>query len=425
MDAMMSVPNQRIRVAVFVGTRQEAVKMAPVVRALRRRPRVFEVKVIATAKDRQLFDQVIDKFALTVDIDLDVVRDNQSLPSLWASALERIDRVLDEEFPDLVLVQGDTMTAFAASFAAFLHHIPVGHIEAGLRSGDLQNPFPEEANRRLTSIVSDIHFAPTSLARYNLIREGISYNRIAVTGSPVVDALQRLTAQANDFASLPPDMPQTSHRIVLVASLRRESWGEDIENSCTALWDLVQRFPDIAVVYPLHPSAFVRKMVLRQLSGHARIHLIEPMDYLAFLRLLQAAHLVLTDSSSVQEEAPCFGKPVLVLRRTTERPEAAFAGLAKIIGTSPATIVEEAGRLLADEEAHAAMVSGPNPFGDGRAAERIVDAIERWKKNASPLLLPGAEYQPDSPFLLQQRNRQSVGELTPAGRRGPTGAPPL
>lgn len=222
----MPVPNQRIRVAVMIGTRPEAVKMAPIVHALRRRPLTFDVKVIATAQHHQLIDQIMDLFGLTVDIDLDVVQEKQTLASLWSLAVECIDKVLDEEMPDLVLVQGDTMTAFAASFAACLRHIPVGHVEAGLRSGDLQNPFPEEVNRRLTSIVSDIHFVPTSLARYNLIREGIACNRIAITGNPIVDSLQYLAERSLGTGCLHPDIPQTDHRIVLVTSLRRESWGK-------------------------------------------------------------------------------------------------------------------------------------------------------------------------------------------------------
>lgn len=410
MDAMMPVPNQRLRVAVMIGTRPEAVKMAPIVHALRRRPLAFDVKLIATAQHHQLLDQIVDLFGLTVDIDLDVVQEKQTLASLWSLAVECIDKVLDEEMPDLVLVQGDTMTAFAASFAACLRHIPVGHVEAGLRSGDLQNPFPEEVNRRLTSIVSDIHFVPTSLARYNLIREGITCNRIAITGNPIVDSLQYLAERSQSLDFPLPDLPQTSHRIVFVTSLRRESWGEDVENTCFALRELVSRFDDIAVVYALHPNPFVRKMAMRQLSGHQRIHLIEPMDYLTFLGLLRACHLVLTDSGSVQEEAPSFGKPVLVLRRTTERPEAAFAGMARIVGTSTANIVEEAARLLNDDDALTAMASGPNPFGDGHAAERIVQAIERWRRNTSPLLLPEEEFQPECPWPLVQRNRQAVGE---------------
>lgn len=410
MVPVVKVVKQRIRVAVIIGTRPEAIKMAPIVHALRRRPHLFQACVIVTAQHRELLDQVMKVFGFTADIDLDVMRSDQSLASLSAIVLERIDGALESERPDLVLVQGDTTTAFMASFAAFLRNIPVGHIEAGLRSHDMRNPFPEEANRRLASIVSDIHFAPTPLARYNLLREGITADRVTVTGNPVVDALQRLAAQPQDPAPVCPGLPMTSDRILLVTSHRRESWGQDLENTCTALRELVARFADIAVVYPVHPNPNVRQTVTARLSGHERIHLLEPVDYLTFLQLLRSSYLILTDSGGVQEEAPSFGKPVLVLRRTTERPEAASAGLAKIIGTSPTRIVEEAAHLLTDSGTYAAMASGPNPFGDGRAAERIVEAIERWARKCSPLLPPHAEFQCEAPLLAGDTSSPSFGE---------------
>lgn len=391
MPAARVTSNHSVRVAVVIGTRPEAIKMAPLVQELKKREGIFETKLIVTAQHRQLLDQVLDVFDIEADIDLDLMQQNQSLVSLAARVSTQIDAVFEAERPDIVLVQGDTTTAFAASFAAFTRRIPVGHVEAGLRSYDMANPFPEEANRRLTAVVSDIHFAPTWLSRDNLLREGIPPERIVVTGNTIVDALEQLMRQ-------PPRAKiarLNGERVLLVTSHRRESWGQDLENICEALRELIARFADVMIVFPVHPNPNVRKTVTGLLAGCERVQLLDPVDYVSFVQWLKAAYLILTDSGGVQEEAPSFRKPVLVLRRTTERPEAARAGLAKIVGTSPAAIVEEATRLLVDRAAYAAMTSGNNPFGDGRAAERICHALERWGAGRRPLLPSAVEFHPD------------------------------
>lgn len=390
----------RSRVAVIVGTRPEAIKMAPVIRALRKREDEFETVVVSTGQHRQMLDQVFSMFDIKPDVDLELMRPNQSLTDLTARVLTTIQPALADLNPDLLLVQGDTTTVFAAALAAFNLKIAVGHVEAGLRSHDLLNPFPEEANRRLTTQVAEIHLAPTQLACNELLNEGVSRDNIAVTGNTVVDSLQTLIDVRFDIDGTPlAEIPFEGHRVVVVTSHRRESWGQDLLNTCLAVKDLIKRFPDLLVVYPIHMNPNVRETVLANLAGVERIHLTEPLDYLTFINLMRRADLILTDSGGVQEEAPTLGKPLLVLRKVTERPEAFKAGLAKIIGNSRESIVAEASRLLTDEDAYRSMVSSANPYGDARAADRIAEALCRWKRGKVPLLEPAQEFpstfQPD------------------------------
>jgi UDP-N-acetylglucosamine 2-epimerase (non-hydrolysing) len=389
--------SKRLRIAVVIGTRPEAIKMAPVVRALRAQSEHLETVVIATAQHRQMLDQVLSLFHIPLDVDLDLMRPQQTLADLNARVLQMMECTLRDLGPDLLLVQGDTTTAFAAALAAFYLHIPVGHVEAGLRSHDLSNPFPEEANRCLTSKLTTLHFAPTPLACQALVGEGIPEDAIAVTGNTVVDALHTLLAQPFTFHDSPlAQLPLDQHRVVLVTSHRRESWGQDLQNTCLALKELVEQFADVLVVYPVHLNPHVRETVMSVLSGTERICLLEPLDYLTFLQLMARAHLILTDSGGIQEEAPTLRKPLLVLRKLTERPEAFQAGLAKIVGTSREAIVAAASRLLTDPEAYRGMSHGANPYGDGHASRRIVRAICRWARGESPLLAPEEAFRSET-----------------------------
>jgi UDP-N-acetylglucosamine 2-epimerase (non-hydrolysing) len=395
--AMQAPHGVRKRVAVVFGTRPEAIKMAPVVHAMRDRPDRFETIVVVTAQHRQMLDQVLSIFRIRPDVDLDLMRPDQSLSELTARVLTTMDATLRDLRPDLLLVQGDTTTVLATALAAFHLGIAVGHVEAGLRSHDLRNPFPEEMNRRLTSVLTALHLAPTPLAADELRAERIDAARIVVTGNTVVDALQRLLREPFEIGGTPlAGLPLDDGRLLVVTSHRRESWGRDLENTCLALRDLVERFPDLRVVYPVHLNPNVRKTVMELLGGAGRIHLTEPLDYFTFINLMRRCHLILTDSGGVQEEAPTLGKPLLVLRKLTERPEAFHAGLSKVVGNSRETIVAEASRLLQDDAAYRRMVSADNPFGDGRAAERIIRAIERWSEGRTPLLSADEEFRPIS-----------------------------
>lgn len=386
---------QRARVVMVMGTRPEAIKMIPIIQQLRRRTDVFDPVVVLTAQHRQMLDQVLSAFSVEPNFDMNLMRENQSLNELKARVLMSMDVMLRETRPDVLLVQGDTTTAFAAAMAAFNNRIPVAHVEAGLRSYDYQNPFPEEANRRLTSIITDIHLAPTPLAQQNLHNEGVQEDRIVVTGNTVVDALMTLgnVALNQEYQSL-SKIPFDGHRMVLVTSHRRESWGNDLHNICLALRDLVKAFPDVIVVYPVHMNPNVRRTVMATLQDADRIFLVEPLDYMTFIGLMQKAYVILTDSGGVQEEAPTFRKPLLVLRNVTERPEAFQAGLSKVIGTSRDVIFREASHLLTDESAYRSMSSGANPYGDGKAAERIAETLQNWWYGRNPLLQPDRMFQP-------------------------------
>lgn len=376
------------RVAVIFGTRPEAIKMAPVVLALRRE-RGLDCRVCVTAQHRQMLDQVLEVFDLKPDVDLDLMRADQTLADFTARALAAIDSYLAAERPELVLVQGDTTTVFCATLACFYRRIPVGHVEAGLRTGDLSAPWPEEANRVLTTRLAALHFAPTRWSRDNLLREGVPARAIRVTGNPVIDALflarDRAEHLPGGVAGLPSEWfaplrrgRSACPRIVLVTGHRRESFGAGFEGICEAIAILAQRHPDVQFVYPVHLNPHVREPVQRILGTADRrlgnVHLLEPLSYLPFVKLMARSHLVLTDSGGIQEEAPSLGKPVLVMRETTERPEGVAAGTVKLVGTRRTTLVREVGRLLSDPAAHAAMAGRRNPYGDGRSARRIVQA---------------------------------------------------
>ena len=379
----------------MLGTRPEALKLVPLIRALRQQPDRFETWVIATAQHREMLDQVLSLFQIAPDVDLNLMRPNQTLAELTGSVLEKVARCLATERPDLVVVQGDTTTAFTSALAAFYARIPIAHVEAGLRSRDLANPFPEEANRRLTAVVADIHLAPTPLARRRLLREGVPRRKVVVSGNTIVDTLRGLLEGA--VRPTPPvQWPFNGGRVLVVTSHRRESWGHDLENICRALRELVARFPDLVIVYPVHLNPNVREPVTRMLAGVERIHLISPLDYIAFVDLMRRAYVILTDSGGIQEEGPTLGKPLLVLRKVTERPEAFRAGLAKLVGTDRESIVTQVGRLLTDPIAYHEMSTGINPYGDGRAAERIVEALTRWFAGQRPLLHRAREFRPAS-----------------------------
>ena len=385
---------KRCRIIAVLGTRPEAIKLALVIHGLRRRSDEFETAVVHTGQHRTMLDHALQLFKIKPDFDLDVMRPNQTLSSLTGRVLDTVENACQRFGPDIVLVQGDTTTAFASALAAYYCKISVGHIEAGLRSHDIYNPFPEEANRRLVSIVTEIHFAPTTLSRDNLLAEGVPAEKIVVTGNTVVDALRELRQLPHSWENTPlADIPADNCRLLLVTSHRRESWGTDQENMCLGLRDLVNRHPDIRVIYPVHLNPNVRSAVNTLLQGTERIHLTETLDYITFVSLLRRCFLILTDSGGVQEEAPTFRKPVLVLRRVTERPEASQFGTAKIIGMSREGIVSEAEHLLTDPGAYRDMSEGENPYGDGKAAERIVEALARWYQGKTPLLEPGKEFK--------------------------------
>jgi UDP-N-acetylglucosamine 2-epimerase (non-hydrolysing) len=362
-----------LKVLSIFGTRPEAVKMAPVVAALRRQPGV-QARVLVTAQHRQMLDQVLGIFEVRPDFDLNIMQENQSPTQVAAEVLVRLRPVLVAERPDWVLVQGDTTTAFAAAFAAFYEHARVGHVEAGLRTYDRHNPFPEEINRVLADHLADLCFAPTETARRALLQENVPAERVHVTGNTVVDALQAIIARAPASANgHVPELP-AGKRLVLVTAHRRENFGRPLAEICAALKELAAR-PDVQVVYPVHPNPNVHGPVTEALGGLPGVSLLPPLDYLDFARLMSRAFIILTDSGGIQEEAPALGVPVLVMRAVTERPEAVEAGTARLVGADRANIVAQASRLLDDPAAHSAMARAVNPFGDGHAAERIVSLL--------------------------------------------------
>jgi UDP-N-acetylglucosamine 2-epimerase (non-hydrolysing) len=364
--------NARRKLAVVIGTRPEAIKMAPVILALRGEPWV-ELRVIATAQHREMLDQVLPLFGIKPDIDLDIMRPDQSLTDLTASLLTSLGGILDERTPDLVLAQGDTTTVMAAALASFYRHIPFGHVEAGLRTGKMCSPFPEEANRLITTRLARWHFAPTERARANLLRDGVDDSAIFVTGNTVIDALLMMARREPELGiELDP-----SRRLVLVTAHRRENIGAPLEVICAALRQLAGKNADTLFLYPLHANPNVRRIAKRMLTGCENVYLCEPLDYAEFVAALKRAYFVLSDSGGVQEEAPALGKPVLVLRNETERPEAVELGLAKLVGTDQHRIVAAAQRILDDQECWRAMAQGISPYGDGNAAGRIVTHLRR------------------------------------------------
>ena len=367
-------------VAVIFGTRPEAIKLAPVALALTRDPR-FAARMCVTAQHREMLDQVLEAFGLVPDTDLDLMVPHQTLAGLTAKAVAALDAYLAQTRPDLVLVQGDTTTTFCAALAAFYQNIPVGHVEAGLRTGDLQAPWPEEANRVLTTRLTALHFAPTESNRANLLREGVAPESIFVTGNTVIDALflavERVRAKPLEVPGLPPELlAEREQPLVLITGHRRESFGAGFEAICRALVTLANRFPATEFVYPVHLNPNVRAPVNAILAAAraSNVHLIEPLGYLPFVALMERATLILTDSGGVQEEAPSLGKPVLVMRDKTERPEAVLAGTVKLVGAHEAAIVSETARLLEDRAAYETMARAHNPYGDGHATGRILAA---------------------------------------------------
>lgn len=363
-----------MKVMAIFGTRPEAIKMAPVVRELLKHPEI-ETKVCLTAQHREMLDQVVDLFQLPVNYDLDIMKQGQSLYDITDRVLLGLKEVLEKEKPDLVLVHGDTTTTFSATLAAFYQQIDVGHVEAGLRTGNMYSPFPEEANRRLTSVLTALHFAPTETARQNLLKENQKDDHIFTVGNSVIDALLATVKKDYVFEDKELQDIEEHKRIILVTTHRRENLGEPMRNVYRALRRLVETVPDTEVVFPVHRNPLVRQAVKEVLDGDPGIHLVDPMEYEPFTNLMARSAIILTDSGGIQEEAPSLGKPVLVLRDTTERPEAVASGTVKLVGTDEDKVYNTAYKLLTDEKAYKEMAESINPYGDGHTSERIVQAI--------------------------------------------------
>jgi UDP-N-acetylglucosamine 2-epimerase (non-hydrolysing) len=367
-----------VKILSVFGTRPEAIKMAPVVKALEAVPG-FATRVVVTAQHREMLDQVLDLFEIKADYDLNVMQDGQSLTEITTRVLTRLDEVLDAEQPDMILVHGDTTTTFAAALAAFYHQVAVGHVEAGLRTHQKYFPFPEELNRRLTGVLADLHFAPTAKARDNLLVEGVPPERIQITGNTAIDALF-MTVRPNYKFSEPHlnTLDFKQNRIIVLEAHRRENLGEPLEEIFRAVAALVERHADVQIVFPVHLNPKVQEPARRILGDHPRVHLLSPLGYGDFANLLARAYLILTDSGGIQEEAPALGRPVLVLRSVTERPEAVAAGTVRVVGTETGTILAAAEELLSNPAAYERMARAANPYGDGRAAWRIRTGLEYW-----------------------------------------------
>ncbi|MBI4550071.1 MAG: UDP-N-acetylglucosamine 2-epimerase (non-hydrolyzing) [Candidatus Omnitrophica bacterium] len=367
-------PDPGRKILFVFGTRPEALKLAPVISAARKDKR-FRAVVCLTAQHRQMVDQVLDIFRIRPDYDLDIMRPDQTLGDLTQRLFSRLKKVTEKERPGLVMVQGDTTTAFAVALKSFYQKIPVAHVEAGLRTFDKYRPFPEEINRALITRLADFHFAPTPDAKKNLLREGVSPDRVFVTGNTVVDALNRIRSAAGRGAKR-----SGGKKMILVTAHRRESFGPPLEAICRALADLARRNPGIEILYPVHLNPRVQVAVRRILSGVEGVRLLPPLSYRDMIAAMERCYFILTDSGGIQEEAPSFGKPVLVLREVSERPEGIRLGVARLVGTDPRKILREAERLLRDPRAYASMVRKRNPYGDGKASERILDHLaRRWE----------------------------------------------
>jgi len=368
------------KILVVFGTRPEAIKMAPVVKALQRRPEHFETQVCVTAQHRDMLDQVLDIFGIKPDFDLDLMRDGQDLEDITVRVMQGMKDILRREKPDMVLVHGDTTTSFTTSLTCFYERIPVGHVEAGLRTGTLDAPWPEEMNRRVTGILAYLHFAPTQEARDNLLRDGVKPGNVFVTGNTVIDSLMETVDSIKSNTQLEKSLHDRfpflceDRKMILITAHRRESFGEKFEQICLALQEIAQR-DDVDLVYPVHLNPNVQEPVHRILGDVPNVYLMEPVDYLGFIYLLDKSYLVITDSGGIQEEAPSLGKPVLVLRDATERPEAVDAGTVKLVGSSKETIVRESNHLLDSKESYERMAQAINPFGDGSASERIIQEL--------------------------------------------------
>ena len=373
------------KIIIVLGTRPEAIKLAPLVLALTAMPDKVDCKLCVTGQHRQMLDSVLELFGLVPDMDLELMRPNQSLGTLTAGAIEKLDAYFLAEKPDAVVVQGDTTTVFAASLTAFYHKIPIAHVEAGLRTGNMLSPWPEEANRVLTTRLAHWHFCPTELNRDNLLKEGVPAEQIYITGNTVIDTLFWSLEKLKEEKITIPGLPGESldfigdRRLVLITGHRRENFGKGFEDICNAIVELGKRFPDNVFIYPVHLNPNVREPVERIIANEKleNVFLIEPQSYLPFVALMSRSYLILTDSGGVQEEAPSLGKPVLVMRDTTERPEAVMAGTVKLIGSEYENIVNEATLLLSDENVYRKMSQAMNPYGDGHAVERIVEELLR------------------------------------------------
>ena len=367
---------KKLKVMVVFGTRPEAIKMAPLVLELQKHSDSIETITVVTAQHRQMLDQVLETFSIEPHYDLDIMGKNQSLLDITGKILEKFDPVVKQELPDMILVHGDTTTTFAASLVAFYNQVRIGHVEAGLRTFDKYSPFPEEMNRQMTDNLADLYFAPTSESKENLLKENHPESAIVITGNTAIDAL-KLTVQSDYYHEV-LDQLDPDKKLVLVTMHRRENQGQPMRNVFTALREMVDLHQEIEVVYPVHLSPAVQEAANDILAGHDRIHLIEPLDVLDFHNLASRSYFIMTDSGGVQEEAPSLGKPVLVLRDTTERPEGVRAGTLKLVGTDPVCVKEAMAALLTDETLYRQMSQAPNPYGDGRASERIVQSIQQY-----------------------------------------------
>lgn len=370
------------KILCVFGTRPEAIKMAPVIKELQKHPEHFTVKVCISAQHRQMLDQVLELFNILPDYDLDIMKPGQSLTEVTCKVLGGVVTVLEDCCPDIVLVHGDTTTSMAAALAAFYSGIPVGHVEAGLRTGNKRAPFPEEINRRVTGCIADIHFAPTEQARQNLLNEGITDGMIYVTGNTVIDALltvieeMKINKKLNIQMMERYDFIDLSKRLILVTGHRRENFGDGFENICQALKEIAETYANVQIVYPVHLNPNVQEPAKRILADCPSVHLIEPMDYLPFIWLLERSYLIITDSGGVQEEAPSLGKPVLVIRETTERPEAVLAGTVRLVGTDRQRIIAAVTDLLSNQDSYNLMAHAHNPYGDGLASNKIVAILK-------------------------------------------------
>ena len=367
---------KKLKVMVVFGTRPEAIKMAPLVLELQKHSDSIETITVVTAQHRQMLDQVLETFSIKPHYDLDIMGQNQSLLDITGKILEKFDPIVKQERPDMILVHGDTTTTFVASLVAFYNQVRIGHVEAGLRTFDKYSPFPEEMNRQMTDNLADLYFAPTSESKENLLKENHPESAIVITGNTAIDAL-KLTVQSDYYHEV-LDQLDTDKKLVLVTMHRRENQGQPMRNVFTALREMVDLHQEIEVVYPVHLSPAVQETANDILAGHDRIHLIEPLDVLDFHNLASRSYFIMTDSGGVQEEAPSLGKPVLVLRDTTERPEGVRAGTLKLVGTDPVRGKEAMAAILTDETLYRQMSQAPNPYGDGRASERIVQSIQQY-----------------------------------------------
>lgn len=370
------------KILLVFGTRPEAIKMAPLALQLKDNDESFETKVCVTGQHRQMLDQVLELFNLTPDFDLNLMKPGQTLSDVTSGVLKGLEVVFEEWLPDVVLVHGDTATTFAASLAAYYHKVKIGHVEAGLRTGDIYSPWPEEANRKLTGALANYHFAPTQSSYNNLIKENINPENITITGNTVIDALLKVKEKVETDYKIIADFKaqfsflDESKKLILVTGHRRENFGQGFLNICQALANIAQKYSDVQIVYPVHLNPNVQKPVNELLSGISNIHLIAPQDYLPFVYLMNRSYLILTDSGGIQEEAPSLGKPVLVMRDTTERPEAVEAGTVKLVGTDAALIQQSVVELLENTELYETMAEAHNPYGDGTACQQIIEFLK-------------------------------------------------